>query len=747
MNRNTSGTQIEESLVSRVANGLRYALTGNAPSGWFSPMDPIPPALNQEQAQQAGVAGRRMDFQVGYNVNIRPRHSEPIKFEHLRAMADNYDLLRLVIETRKDQVCEFPWQVQYREENGIRRKPDQRVKDAERLLRKPDQMMTWKEWLRMLLEDLFVLDAPAVYIRPNVAGQVWGFEPIDGATIKPVIDDTGRTPIEGPAYQQVLKGVPAVDYTRDELIYKPRNRRTHKVYGMSPVEQVINTVNVALRRQQFTLDYFTGGSVPDALAGVPESWTVEQVGQFQAYWDLLLSGENGGMSERRKLRFVPGEIAKNFKETKAPPLKDQFDEWLARVICYCFSIDVTPFVAQVNRSVAETNREQSLMEGLGPTLSWAKDLADDMLERAGFDDMELTWQEGKIVDPVKRQTVLCGYVTAKIMHPDEVRTRELGLDPLTPEQKADLTPPAPVAPGPGEDPEGGGGGDPPPGGRKKPEDGKEPADDTDSEKGAYLGKARRPGNKAKVGAQKKLAAAIEKFFDKQRKKLLPRLVDLLNIEKGVHRERARELASQIDLDWSDLVDDVEPRLAEVAVAAGMGALDQVDGLTEVAMKAMRKRAEEWAHDRAAEMVGMKWVDDELVPNPNAKWQITETTRDALRSLTEDALEEGWSAQRLADEMESAASFGSDRAFMVARTEMAKADSEGAMIGYKESGLVSGKEWQTAEDDKVSPECVECQEAGVIPLDQAFPSGVMSPPNHPNCRCVVLPVLPRGLDSV
>jgi hypothetical protein len=431
------GTDLEPGLVARVAAGLRYALTGNPAGVWMGPMEPLAPVVAPEQAESAGVTGRITDYRVGYNTNTAPRHGEPVGFPALRLLADNFDTLRLVIETRKDQVCSLPWQVVPRNK---KLKPDARCEAAEAFLRCPDQTNDWSTWLRMLLEDLYVLDAPAIYLRRTRGGELYAAEPIDGATIKPVIDATGRTPKEGPAYQQVLKGVPAVDYTRDELIYAPRNRRTHKVYGFGPVEQIINTVNIALRRQQFTLDYFTSGTVPDALAGVPAEWTPEQISLFQQYWDTLLMDD---MAARRRLKFVPGEIARNFHEVKQPPLKDQFDEWLARIVCYCFAIDPTPFVAQVNRSVAETTREQSLSEGMAPTMQWAKLAVDRILAAGGWGELELAWKEGEIVDPVKRQQVLCAYVTAKILHPDEAR-EVLGRDPMTPEQLESIKPPAPV---------------------------------------------------------------------------------------------------------------------------------------------------------------------------------------------------------------------------------------------------------------------------------------------------------------
>jgi hypothetical protein len=40
-------------------------------------------------------------------------------------------------------------------------------------------------------------------------------------------------------------------------------------------------LSVALRRQLWQLDYFTEGSIPDALIGVPQGWTPDQIKQFQ----------------------------------------------------------------------------------------------------------------------------------------------------------------------------------------------------------------------------------------------------------------------------------------------------------------------------------------------------------------------------------------------------------------------------------------------------------------------------------
>src|SRR5204863_1083396 len=106
-------------------------------------------------------------------------------------------------------------------------------------------------WATKLLEEYFVLDAAAVYPRRTLGGDLYGFEVLDGSTIKPLLDQYGCRPLPPqPAYQQLLYGFPrgeyiadvdVVDgepavingYTADRLIYKIPNVRTWTPYGYS----------------------------------------------------------------------------------------------------------------------------------------------------------------------------------------------------------------------------------------------------------------------------------------------------------------------------------------------------------------------------------------------------------------------------------------------------------------------------------------------------------------------------------
>ena len=78
-----------------------------------------------------------------------------------------------------------------------------------------------------------------------------------------------------------------------------------------------------------------------------------------------------------------------------------------------------------------------------------------------------------------------------------------------------------------------------------------------------------------------------------------------------------------------------------------------------------------------------------------------------------------------------------RAELIARTETAKALGQSSLDNMKSMGI-NGKEWITSGDDRVSDACLANEAEGVIPVDREFSGGVMTVPQHPDCRCVVAP---------
>jgi hypothetical protein len=361
--------------------------------GLFSPGTPLFPTDPQPV--------RTWQFQPGTNINFQPRAYEPFGFPQLRAFA-NVELIRLAIETRKDQVERMDWRIKVKDPRKKRLDADERIRRIEKFWRKPDGETHFATWLRKSMEDLLVLDAPAFEKRRSRSGKLVGLDIVEGDSIKLLVDSTGRRPkMPAPAYLQVMYGRPWATLTTDDLLYIPRNPRPHKLYGYGPVESIVVTINTALQRQASQLFHFGVGNVPAGILTAPEGWSPDQISEFQDWFDSRLSGNLG---EKQKVLWVPSGA--KFQPFKDKPLADEFDEWLARVVCYCFSLPATAFIRSQNRATAESADQTALEEGREPFLRWWKRIADDVIaEDHDSPDLEWAWEISDDIDPLKQAQI------------------------------------------------------------------------------------------------------------------------------------------------------------------------------------------------------------------------------------------------------------------------------------------------------------------------------------------------------
>ncbi|MGH6889794.1 MAG: phage portal protein [Rhizomicrobium sp.] len=410
-------------LIARAGQAVRYAITGVAPATWFGPMQPATPMAPE------GTGGRAFDYPTGYNLNYQPRQDETVSFATLHALADNCDLLRLVIETRKDQIEGQEWDVRPRRRaDGTHPAASAfagEIAAARTFFAEPDREHDLSGWIRTLAEELFVTDAASVWLRPDRKGRICAFEILDGATIAPRIDAWGRTPrAPDVAYQQILHGVPAADFSRDELLYFPRNRRPGHVYGYPPVEQVILTANTLIRRGAHQLAFYTDGNLGDGLLIAPPGTTSEQLKEYQNYWDSRFAGNV--LSRRHGFWVANGT---DFKALRPPQLTDPFDEFLARIVCFAFSISPQPFVSMMNRATADTAHDAAIAEGLMPVLNYFRRLFRILFDRMGWSDIEMVPIDDRETDPKTACEIDASDVAAGIRTVNEVRAAR-GLAPL-----------------------------------------------------------------------------------------------------------------------------------------------------------------------------------------------------------------------------------------------------------------------------------------------------------------------------
>lgn len=164
-------------------------------------------------------------------------------------------------------------------------------------------------------------------------------------------------------------------------------------------------------------------------------------------------------------------------------------------------------------------------------------------------------------------------------------------------------------------------------------------------------------------------------------------------------------------------------------------LTEID--TDQAIKngqAVVKKAVKFGVDRAASMIGKKMVDGVLVDNPNAKWSISESTRESINTMIGAAVKNGDTAEVFALRLKNSFAFSDARALSIAQTELTNADIAGVVDMYVESGMVDKKIWVTRRDGRVDQRCLDNEAQGPISIGVAFSSGHMHPLAHPKCRC-------------
>lgn len=135
--------------------------------------------------------------------------------------------------------------------------------------------------------------------------------------------------------------------------------------------------------------------------------------------------------------------------------------------------------------------------------------------------------------------------------------------------------------------------------------------------------------------------------------------------------------------------------------------------------------------------------------------INETTRERIRQIVKEGAAEGASyteiANRIGEMFREFAGPASivdilldnvkrSRAELVAITELGNAYEAGTRFLIDDlvaGGLEMEKQWWTVHDERVSDGCQTNQDAGWIPVADAFPSGHQQPLRFPGCRCTTL----------
>lgn len=433
--------------MTRLQNSLYQApknqITGVDATNWPSALQPVAPIAPK------GSEPLAFPFYMGQNLTYTPRPDAEYAAIDLKRLAQ-YPLARICIENTKDQLCQLPWEIQLKAlpgETAARRKKrsdaDPNIDKLIRFFEYPDGENCWSDWLRPLLEDMLVIDAASILVRKTRKGELAQLVVVPGHDITCYIDDNGFRPQSpNPAYAQLWNGIPRVNLTTDQLIYRPRNivwrgSISSYLYGMSPTEQNATEIKIGMERLNFVLAYYTTGAVPGLLHIVPPGVDPDKIKETMQWMNSELAGN---LEARRGYRMLQG-FNQNGKADqilfpKEPLLADPFDEMHIKKICFGYGTSPQRLMRMINRASAQQNQESAEEEGIKPWAGWLKGLVDFIIQRKfALSGYEIIFDLAHEADIVKQATADSLYVDKGIKTRNQVLVN-LGYDPA-PEPEAD----------------------------------------------------------------------------------------------------------------------------------------------------------------------------------------------------------------------------------------------------------------------------------------------------------------------
>lgn len=403
----TEGEMVARSGIMNQQYGQSVSLPRNPvwPNVPFNPGNPLIPGNINPPRSDGRADPRRYEYQVAQNINVTP--TKLIPFTTLRSTADQVDIIRRCLEVVKAKLVGMNWDITLSDdaserisaESGkdhVRAMADARAKFTDEIARlrnfweQPDRAngYTWGDWFNIFLEDNLVLDAVAIWPQRSVGGDLYGFQLLDGSTIKPLIDDRGMRPMPpNPAFQQILYGFPRSEFmattdvedadgefTSDELTYLVKNRRTWTVYGFSPVERALPLADIYLRRQDWIRKEYTDGVLPELMFETDATFG-NQPELIRAYENIYNDDLAGQTAQRVRARILPAGFKPHQFDGYGEKFKDVLDNYLITSICGHFGVLPSEIGFSGSGSLGASGLQQGETQsgetiGIAPLAQW-----------------------------------------------------------------------------------------------------------------------------------------------------------------------------------------------------------------------------------------------------------------------------------------------------------------------------------------------------------------------------------------
>lgn len=532
-------------------------------------------------------------------------------------------------------------------------------------------------------------------------------------------------------------GARPVPFGKREIMFIKMNPRTDSIYGKSPLEVLYDQILTLIYGSEYNLDFYLNNNIPNGFltfkgASQPQAdaYRVRLENQFM---------ENDEFGNFKKKHF---KVPITSYETQWTPMQMSSKEmeviaqqqWFTKLVWACFGMTAAEmgFTEDSNQATDVNQSDVSKRRAIKPFLSILKyAINNQLMPEFGHPEFEFNFVDYDINEDIKKHALWEAQIRMGVRSSKQIATEELGIgeeefEEAEQEKMEKAQAQADIESGEGEDGEDG------------EEDPEEPSEEmTLKEK---VKKKLQDKKETEVKAQ-----AIEaKPFMKSDKEV------------------------ELEFDLYDDIDELRERVQEeVDRLFNIHKLTEIKGFIDVKSRvedlltkyttffetpAFKKKIEKRVQDAVDAGIEDFEVEFGVNTNPNEiktdflEDYVFENIKDMneeminkLRQTISRAILNKSTLEQATEQVQAVFDSTKDRARMIARTEMNRAQNIGANEAAIDSGLKLKKQWDSHLDTKTSKVCTDL-DGKIVGINEKFKwqgEEFDLPPAHPNCRSRVI----------
>ena len=357
-----------------------------------------------------------------------------------------------IIKTLCDEISSLDWEICSKEDVEMTPELEEKIKEIKQFFYNPNKNdQSFENVLRAVIRDILEIDAGVIvkvfdkkgkfsqmfardgmtFLKnPNIFGYLGDREefvmPIP-SSMQSQLTDSGTTtykllPAETSGAvknyydQQYAKkaayfqygwtaGSMPVPFGRREIIYLMQNPRSDSPYGRSPVEVLADTIMNLMYGQQYSLDFYINGNLPEGLVSI-EGVSPEELEAAKERWQDKFQIKDALGNTRRigsKFPFTTGKASfVPFKfSTKDMEIIEQ-QKWYTKIVWMAFGVtpDEMGVTEESNRAVAFEQSKVFKRKALRPLTNLLAYHFTTQLIPEFFVDKFKTWEEAQDNSPL-----------------------------------------------------------------------------------------------------------------------------------------------------------------------------------------------------------------------------------------------------------------------------------------------------------------------------------------------------------